>query len=96
MTINEALETLKQLEQRIGELRSLRNDNGFRETYRSSGEVIKVVEALYDVKKLDKTLQGLYKAMRLLKTAIKKTNAEALVIGYEKITQESIDLGEIE
>ena len=96
MTINEALEVLKQLEQRIGELRSLRNENAYRETFRSSGEVIKVNEPMYDVKKLDKTLQNLYKQMRLLKGAIKKTNAEAKVVGYEGIAAESIDLGEIE
>lgn len=96
MTINEGLELLKQLEQRIGELRSLRNENGSRETVRSAGEIIRVTEPMYDVKKLDKTLQNLYKQFRLLKGAIKKTNAEAKVVGYESITVDSVDLGEIE
>lgn len=97
MKINEAIELVAQYGARISELTSLRNDNGYREEWRSttSNNTLRVKEPMYSVKDLDKTLAKLYKDQRRLKAAIKLTNANTDVAGFEKVDMDAIDMGEL-
>jgi hypothetical protein len=95
ITINEALNWRKTLQQRHLELTQLRNENS-REEIRylgaASGDRTIEKKALYDAKELDKTITGIAREMRLLDNALKKTNAVTKVKAYN---QDDAVLGEL-
>jgi len=96
LTLNEGLEMVALLKERISDLNELRKENTVRESWKSGKDVVEVKEPMYDVKKVDKLIQRLSKDLRILSSAIKKTNATAVVSGYESKSQEDFDLGELE
>ena len=85
ITINEALTWKKTLQERHLELISLRNENSAsRTSYRGlKGDTPETVNPLYDVVALDSLISHLSRELRRLDAAIKATNAETPVIGYE-------------
>jgi hypothetical protein len=95
LTINEGLIWLKALKQRHGELVGLRNDNAHRETRWLGAHADKSVERtpVYDVRALDALVGRVAREIRLLETAIKRTNAATIVEGYE---QDDAVLGEVQ
>ena len=86
VTINEGLTWLKTLKQRHTELVALRNENAHRETRWLGSHADKSIERVpvYDVKALDTLVAQVAREIRLLETAIKKTNATTVVEGYEQ------------
>lgn len=97
MTLNEALEAIALYTKRISELQNLRSQNGYKEE-RNYGDPTKTIVnvPMYDVKKVDKLLCKLARELRVLTSAIKKTNALTDVKGYEKVSLDTLDLGELE
>src|SRR4051812_19834880 len=94
LTINEALGWMTTLKERHAELVSLRNTNSRDETRYLGANADKLIErkALYDPKTLDKTVTTLAREIRVLDTAIKRTNATTPVTGY---SQDEAVLGEL-
>lgn len=96
MTINEGLELIALLKTRINELNGLRRENTVRDTYYGGDkQVLEVKEPMYDIKKVDKLISKLSKDLRLLQSAIKKTNATCDIKGFESKKLEEFDLGEL-
>lgn len=83
MTVSESLGWLKTLKTRHAELVALRNQNSARERQRYGNEE-RVIEPQYDVKKLDKRITLLAREIRLCDEAIKRTNAQTVVQGFER------------
>lgn len=87
MTINEALQLMKQLKQRIKELDALRLKVSVEENIFSSKE--KEVRPLYDVKKVDKKITALQEIEFRLNAAIKERNATVVIaVELDKIAAE--------
>lgn len=84
-TINEALIWLKTLRARHAELVSLRNENSKTETryYGANADKSTETKPTYDVKKLDLLITAVATEIRLCDMGVKKTNASAVVVGYE-------------
>jgi hypothetical protein len=95
ITINEAMVWQKTLQQRHGELVGLRNTNSAVEEryYGANQDKLVKKEPVYDAKKLDATIGKLAREMRNLELAIKRTNQETEVVGYD---QDDAVLGELE
>lgn len=93
ITISEALNWKKTLNQRYNELVALRNENSRDEDH--YGANVKTIEkkARYDVVGLDKMITKLAREMRVLDMALKNTNATVKVKSYE---QDDAVLGELE
>lgn len=83
MTINEGLAWLKTLKARHTELVSLRSANANVRQTRYGNEPVVEEKPVYDVKWLDKQIQGVAKEMRLVDAAIKKQNASTPIKGFE-------------
>lgn len=85
VSINEAMELLKQIDRRHDELVGLRNTNSAVRTtmYGANADKPVKVEPSYDVKQLDKLINRLAKEKRVLGLAIKATNQSTKVKGYE-------------
>src|SRR5262245_7671704 len=86
LTINEALGWLKTLKERHAELVTLRNGNA-REMRRFLGmNAEKTIEEkpTYDVKALDKLVTQVAREIRIVEMAIKRTNAETKIAGYDQ------------
>lgn len=85
VTINEGLIWLKTLRARHAELVALRDGNSQRETRYFGANADKQVDKTptYDVKKLDLLVTAVAKEIRLCDLAIKRTNAQATLTGYE-------------
>jgi hypothetical protein len=84
MTIDEGLRWYNSLKARHGELLILRNANS-KENSRYFGDREVVIDKpVYDVKSLDKLVNGVAKEIRKLDEAIKKTNTLTQVVGFEK------------
>lgn len=94
MTINEALVWQKALKARHAELIQLRNENSRSERRYFGAHADKEVEhqPTYDVKALDRLVQGVAKELRLLDLKLKATNATTEVIGY---TPDETVMGEL-
>lgn len=84
-TINEALTWMKTLKERSAELQRMRNENSASSTrhFGMHGDKEVTTTPLYDVKALDKVVNGLAREIRILDTKIKAANAIAKVTGYE-------------
>ena len=98
MTLNEALEAMGLYKARLGELNNLRLQNAVREDTYSYGEKTPFTkkEPMYSIKKIDKLHNKLAKELRVLESAVKKTNASTDVKGFENKTIDQIDLGELD
>ena len=84
MTIDEGLRWMKTIRARHSELVSLRNENS-KESSRYFGDrEVKVDKPTYDVKGLDKLINGVAKEIRKLDEAIKLTNTKTQVLDYTK------------
>ncbi len=84
MTIDEGLRWGKSLKTRHSELVSLRNENS-KESSRYFGDrEVKVDKPTYDVKGLDKLINGVAKEVRKLDEAIKLTNTKTDIVDYTK------------
>ena len=85
VTVSEALGLMKTLQQRHGELKSLRDENAHRERRFMGMGGDKVIEKnpVYDVKKLDRTVNRLALEIRRLDTALKAHNAVATLANYD-------------
>ncbi len=85
ISINEALAWQKTLKERHSELMGLRNENSFRETRYIGADANKekTREPLYDVVHLDAMITRVAREMRLIDTALKVTNAQTTLVGYE-------------
>ena len=95
ITISEALNWGKTLKERHTELVALRNQNSSssRSYYGANADKHTEITPKYDVKKLDSLITRLAREQRLLDDAVKRTNAQVQVIGYE---QNDAVLGELE
>ena len=75
---------MKSLKARHSELVTLRNENS-KESSRFFGDrEVKIDKPVYDVKNLDKLINGVAKEVRTLDEAIKNTNTKTEIIGYTK------------
>ena len=84
MTIDMGLRWMKTLKARHSELVSLRNENS-KESSRYFGDrEVKVDKPTYDVKALDKLINGVAKEVRKLDEAIKGTNVKTEILDYTK------------
>ena len=94
VTISEALSWKKTLEQRHGELVSLRDQNSAKTTryYGTAGDKEITKDPVYDVKKLDALVSQVAREIRKVDNAIKKANAKLNVPDYE---QDDAVLGEV-
>lgn len=94
ITINEAIEWLRALNERHKELCALRNSNSATET-RHYGQTDRPVvkDPVYDVVKLDVQVATVAKEIRKLRSALHATNAVAHVEGYE---MDEAALGELQ
>jgi ATP:corrinoid adenosyltransferase len=84
MNLSQALRWLKTLKDRHQELLTLRNENSKREKRLWGDNKDIVTEPTYDVKVVDNLITKLAIEIRKLDEAIKETNAETTLIGYEK------------
>lgn len=86
ITINEGLSWLKTLRARHSELVALRNQNSDSETryYGADASRMSEKKPLYDVKKLDTLIGVVARDIRLLDSAIKKTNVTTVIVGYSQ------------
>jgi hypothetical protein len=84
MSIDEGLRWLGTLKVRHNELINLRNSNAREDRHFYGEKEIKVSQALYDVKALDKLVNQVAKEIRRLDESIKKTNAITNLVGFEK------------
>jgi hypothetical protein len=86
ITISVGLSWRKTLLERHAELTGLRNTNANRETrfYGANVDKEKVIDPLYDVVELDNLLTKIARETRVLDEAIKATNQEVVVKGYER------------
>lgn len=77
LTINEALIHLKTLRARHAELVGLRNQNSYVETrhYGLGGDKEVKRDPIYDVKALDRNVNGVAQEIRKIEMAIKQANA---------------------
>jgi hypothetical protein len=84
ITISEALNWRKTLQERHSELVALRNQNSHDEHH--YGANVKTIDkiARYDVVELDRMVVTVAREMRLLDAAMKKTNATVHVKDYEQ------------
>lgn len=93
ITLNEGLAWLKVLRARHAELVQLRNQNSDVETrFYGRDSTPSEKKPVYDIKALDKLIGGVAKEIRLLDTAMKRTNALTPIEGY---SQNEDALGEI-
>jgi hypothetical protein len=94
ITLNEGLAWLKTLKKRHEELIELRNANAHRERrfLGSSADRELVREPVYDVKILDRAVTRVAREIRLLDQAMKATNAQTVISGYN---QDDAVLGEL-
>jgi len=92
MTISEGLGWLKTLKTRHAELVKLRDVNSVAERQRYGAEVREVAPQ-YNAKALDKRVTLLAREIRLLDEAIKRTNAQTILNGFERRDEV---LGELE
>jgi hypothetical protein len=94
ITLNEGLAWLKTLKKRHEELIELRNGNAHRERrfFGSSADRELVREPVYDVKVLDRAVTRVGREIRLLEQAMKATNAQTVIAGYD---QDDAVLGEL-
>ena len=86
VTINEAMEILKQLTSRHQDLIGLRNANSSEQTRyygANADKPMQINKILYDAKALDKQINAIAKEVRILKLAIKATNQSTKVKGYD-------------
>lgn len=95
VTISELLGIKELVNKRYNELMQLRNQNSHVERSWRGVNEDKLVEKkpTYDAVKLDKLIARLAQQIRLIDTAIKKTNATVVVDGYE---WDDAVLGELE
>jgi hypothetical protein len=95
LTLNEGLTWLKTLRERHVELVGLRNQNSREETRYIGANADKTIEKkpTYDVKKLDRMITTVAREIRVLDSAIKKTNSTVIIAGY---AQDDGVLGELE
>ena len=86
ITLNEGLAWLKTLKKRHEELIALRNENAHRERrfYGATADKELVKEPVYGVKSLDRTVTRVAREIRLLEQAMKATNAQTMVEGYDQ------------
>lgn len=86
ITINEGLSWMKTLRARHSELVALRNQNADMETryYGVDASRMSEKKPLYDVKKLDALIGAVARDIRLLDSAIKKTNVTTTIVGYSQ------------
>lgn len=86
ITISSALGWQKTLRDRHVELMQLRNQNSTRETrmYGANVDKERIIEPLYDVVELDNLITSVAREMRLLDEAIKTTNQNIMLVGYER------------
>lgn len=94
LTINEALVWMKTLQQRHGELVTLRDQNSAVRTrhFGVGGDKDHTIQPTYDVKVLDKMVTRVARELRVLEQQIKATNAVTPVINY---SQDDSVLGEL-
>ena len=81
ITISEGIQNIKLLRERHAGLVALRNQNAVKETrfYGANADKDKLVEPVYDVKKLDRLVATIAGEIRKLDASIKKANATFLV-----------------
>lgn len=86
ITISEALGWQKTLQTRHRELVDLRNQNSTRETrfYGANVDKEKIVDPVYDVVELDRTINQVAREMRKLDEAVKRTNMKTTLDGYAR------------
>jgi len=85
LTVSEGLTTLKMLKARHAELVALRDKNAEKETrfYGASADRTKEIEPVYDVRELDRLVSSVAKELRLLETAIKRSNVRTVLSDYD-------------
>ena len=93
MTIDEGLRWMSTLKLRHTELVSLRNTNSNERSRYFGDREVAVDKPVYDIKVLDRLINGVAKEMRKLDEAIKKTNTVTTVTDY---TKDENTLGEIQ
>lgn len=86
VTINEALNWQKALNNRLSELTRLRDANSHSTLQHYGANADKTIEShpSYDVLSLDRVINGIHRELRLLDDAIKATNATVSVNGYQR------------
>jgi len=86
ITISQGLAWLKTLNERHGELVSLRNQNSARNTvhYGANADKHQTIEPKYDVVELDKLITRVAREIRVLNESIRHTNETVKVKGYER------------
>jgi len=85
ITVSEGLGFLKTLKQRHEELKAMRDENSNREKRYYGANADKTTEKIpvYDVRKLDKTVNTLALTLRKLDSAIKAHNATTKLAGFD-------------
>jgi hypothetical protein len=85
ITVSEGIGLLKTLNQRHAELKALRDENAHKERRFFGVGGDKEIERtpVYDVKKLDKTVNRLALDLRKLDNAIKQSNATTVLANYD-------------
>ena len=84
LTIDEGLRWYGSLKQRHTELVGLRNQNSNERSRYFGDREVAIDKPVYDVKILDRLINGVAKEMRKLDESIKKTNAQTAILAYEK------------
>jgi hypothetical protein len=84
MTLDEGLRWMQSLKGRHTELVTLRNANSKDSSRYFGDREVTVDKPVYDIKALDKLINGVAKEVRRLDEAIKKTNTLTQVVGFEK------------
>ena len=79
-TVNSLLSMQKSLKQRMTQLETVKSSSGMRTRYMALGErQERVEEPLYDIKKLDKKVTEINKALLKIDQEIKRSNAATTV-----------------
>lgn len=84
MTISQGLGWMKTLRERHQELVSLRNQNSHSSERLFGDAKTVIITPTYDVKQLDKLVNGVAMEIRKLDEALKEANATLTIPGYEK------------
>ena len=79
ITVNAALSMQKALKQRMSQLETTKSNSTMRTRYMSLDKSERVEEPMYDIKKLDKKVTEINKALLKIDQEIKRSNAATTV-----------------